>query len=226
MILHSPTANTWTLRLLLTQLYDPAMEVFQLATEFLEEACESADILQLVVAMQPTLDHLGDVGHGLLLKCVELRYVSLLVIRPFALRFMSTPIGFRYLFDSGYIGREMDIWFHVRVPLSSQTSALITSQERNIHYVIEIEVWLARTMEFIPVDDEDFEQYVFSTVDCHSILNDSGHSTAWSHPIFSGRWQRQNLGAKFCMKNAISLSFPCSSANTVTRRKTQSSSSN
>jgi rapamycin-insensitive companion of mTOR len=26
------------------------------------------DILRLVVAMQPTLDHLGDVGHGLLLK--------------------------------------------------------------------------------------------------------------------------------------------------------------
>jgi rapamycin-insensitive companion of mTOR len=68
MILHSPTANTWTLRLLLTQLYDPAMEVRQSATQFLEEACELVDILQLVVAMQPTLDHLGDVGHGLLLK--------------------------------------------------------------------------------------------------------------------------------------------------------------
>jgi rapamycin-insensitive companion of mTOR len=73
MILHSPTANTWTLRLLLTQLYDPAMEVCELATQFLEEACESVDILQLVVAMQPTLDHLGNVGHGLLLKCVGWR---------------------------------------------------------------------------------------------------------------------------------------------------------
>ena len=78
MILHSPTANTWTLRLLLTQLYDPAMEVCELATQFLEEACESVDILQLVVAMQPTLDHLGAVGHGLLLKCVYWRFVILL----------------------------------------------------------------------------------------------------------------------------------------------------
>jgi rapamycin-insensitive companion of mTOR len=26
---------------------------------------------------------------------------------------MSTPVGFRYLFESGYIDREMDIWFHV-----------------------------------------------------------------------------------------------------------------
>ncbi len=114
MILHSPTANTWTLRLLLTQLYDPAMEVCELATQFLEEACESVDILQLVVAMQPTLDHLGDVGHGLLLKYVEWRFAILLVVRAFAHRFMSTPVGFRYLFDSGYIDREMDIWFHVR----------------------------------------------------------------------------------------------------------------
>ncbi|KAF8501078.1 Rapamycin-insensitive companion of mTOR, N-term-domain-containing protein, partial [Russula emetica] len=133
MILHSPTANTWTLRLLLTQLYDPAMEVCELATQFLEEACESVDILQLVVAMQPTLDHLGDVGHGLLLK------------------FMSTPVGFRYLFDSGYIDREMDIWFH----------------ERNIHYVIEIEVWLAKTMEFIPLDDEDDVQSFEGVVPPH-----------------------------------------------------------
>lgn len=83
MILHSPTANTWTLRLLLTQLYDPAMEVCELATQFLEEACESVDILQLVVAMQPTLDHLGAVGHGLLLKCVEWKFVFLLVVRAF-----------------------------------------------------------------------------------------------------------------------------------------------
>lgn len=64
----SPTANAWTLRLLLTQLYDPAPEVCELAIEFLEEACDSKEILQLVVEMQPTMDHLGDIGHRLLLK--------------------------------------------------------------------------------------------------------------------------------------------------------------
>jgi large subunit ribosomal protein L17e len=83
------------LRLLLTQLYDPAPEVWELAIHFLEEACESKDVLQLVVEMQPTVDHLGEVGHALLLK------------------FMSTPMGFRYLYDAGYIDREMDIWFNV-----------------------------------------------------------------------------------------------------------------
>ncbi|KAI0322355.1 Rapamycin-insensitive companion of mTOR, N-term-domain-containing protein [Amylostereum chailletii] len=121
MILNSPFANTWTLRLLLTQLYDPAMEVCEMATHFLEEACESMDILRLVVAMQPTLDHLGEIGHGLLL------------------RFMSTPMGFRYLYDATYIDREMDLWFH----------------ERNIHYAVQIEVFLARAFGAIPSDDDD-----------------------------------------------------------------------
>ena len=61
-------ANEWTLRLLLTQLYDPSDEVCELAVGFLEEACESTDVLELVVQMQPTLDHLGEIGHPLLLK--------------------------------------------------------------------------------------------------------------------------------------------------------------
>lgn len=64
----SASANAWTLRLLLTQLYDPAPEVCELAVHFLEEACEAKDILQLVVEMQPTMDHLGEIGHPLLLK--------------------------------------------------------------------------------------------------------------------------------------------------------------
>ena len=54
----------------MTQLYDPALEVCSLAVRFLEDACESKDILQLVVEMRPTLDHLGDMGHPLLLKYV------------------------------------------------------------------------------------------------------------------------------------------------------------
>lgn len=64
----SPIANSWTLRLLLTQLYDPAIEVRGLAVNFLQEACEVSDVLHLVVEMQPMLDHLGDIGHPLLLK--------------------------------------------------------------------------------------------------------------------------------------------------------------
>ncbi|KAH9936411.1 Rapamycin-insensitive companion of mTOR, N-term-domain-containing protein [Fomitopsis serialis] len=115
----SATTNSWTLRLLLTQLYDPAIEVREVAVRFLEEACESPDVLQSVVEMQPTLDHLGEMGHPLMLK------------------FMSTPMGFRFLYSANYIDREMDIWFH----------------ERNLQYVVYIEVFLAKI--FSPSGDED-----------------------------------------------------------------------
>ena len=41
-----------------------------MAVRYLEEACESPDVLQIVVEMHPTLDHLGEIGHPLLLKLV------------------------------------------------------------------------------------------------------------------------------------------------------------
>ncbi|KAG8706670.1 hypothetical protein FRC08_000920, partial [Ceratobasidium sp. 394] len=91
----SPKANEWAIRLLLTQLYDPFAEVCQKAVSYLQEACEDMDCLEMVVQMQPILDHLGEVGHPLLLK------------------FMSTQIGFQYLYNADYIDREMDGWFHV-----------------------------------------------------------------------------------------------------------------
>nr|VWP00964.1 Guanyl nucleotide exchange factor Sql2 [Ganoderma boninense] len=121
LIRSSTTASAWTLRLLLTQLYDPSMEVREMAVQFLEGACESQDVLQMVVEMQPTLDHLGEVGHPLLLK------------------FMSTPTGFRYLYAAEYIEREMELWFH----------------ERNLHYVVHIEVFLAKAFSQNATEDED-----------------------------------------------------------------------
>ena len=30
-----------------------------------------------------------------------------------ACRFMSTPVGFRYLYSADYIDREMEVWFNV-----------------------------------------------------------------------------------------------------------------
>ena len=102
--------------MLLTQLYDPAVEVRGLAVTFLQEACEVSDVLHLVVEMQPMLDHLGDIGHPLLLKWVCLqkpRYTYTPGLTA-ARRFMSTPVGFRYLYSADYIDREMDVWFNVR----------------------------------------------------------------------------------------------------------------
>ncbi|KAF7365155.1 hypothetical protein MVEN_00387000 [Mycena venus] len=123
----SPTAHAWMLRLLLTQLYDPEPEVCELAVTYLRDACESKDILQLVVEMQPTMDHLGEIGHPLLLK------------------FISTPVGFRYLYDVGYINQEMDTWFH----------------ERNIYYVVQVEVFLAKVFSSSGGADHDEETLAF-----------------------------------------------------------------
>ncbi|KAF8139513.1 Rapamycin-insensitive companion of mTOR, N-term-domain-containing protein [Mycena galopus ATCC 62051] len=123
----SPTAHAWMLRLLLTQLYDPEPQVCELAVTYLRDACESKDVLQLVVEMQPTMDHLGEIGHPLLLK------------------FISTPVGFRYLYDVGYINQEMDTWFH----------------ERNIYYVVQVEVFLAKVFRSSGVADRDEETLAF-----------------------------------------------------------------
>ncbi|KAJ7672758.1 Rapamycin-insensitive companion of mTOR, N-term-domain-containing protein [Mycena rosella] len=123
----SSTANAWMLRLLLTQLYDSEPEVCELAVTYLRDACESKDILQLVVEMQPTMDHLGEIGHPLLLK------------------FISTPVGFRYLYDVGYIDREMDTWFH----------------ERNIYYVVQVEVFLAKVFSSSGIADNDEDTLAF-----------------------------------------------------------------
>lgn len=70
----SAAANDWTLRLLLTQLYDADEDVSTLAMTYLEAVCEDPVVLELVVALQPTLDHLGELGHRLLLKYTRSSY--------------------------------------------------------------------------------------------------------------------------------------------------------
>ncbi|KAI0366921.1 hypothetical protein BV20DRAFT_1001539 [Pilatotrama ljubarskyi] len=158
----SHTAHAWMLRLLLTQLYDPTPEVRELAVRFLEEACESTDVLQVVVEMQPTLDHLGEVGHPLLLK------------------FMSTPTGFRFLYAASYIDREMELWFH----------------ERNLHYVVHIEVFLAKAFSQNASEEDDDDILAFEGIvpphfygvmaktelGCE-VLQEKGHFSEFAHFI-------------------------------------------
>ncbi|KAG9227446.1 hypothetical protein PTI98_010973 [Pleurotus ostreatus] len=158
----SSSVNAWTLRLLVTQLYDPAPEVCELAAHFLKDACESKEALQLVVEMQPMMDHLGDIGH------------------PLLMRFTSTLMGFRYLYDTGYIDREMDIWYH----------------ERNIDYVVQVEVFLAKVFKATNSGDDNEETLAFDgTVPPHfygemaktelgcQVFQDKGHFADFAHFI-------------------------------------------
>ncbi|KAK8850712.1 hypothetical protein IAR55_004632 [Kwoniella newhampshirensis] len=87
-----PNLMDWGLQLMITQLYDTAMEVCDVAVMYLEEACTDPDCLEKVVQLRPTLEHLGDVGH------------------PLFMRFVSTSVGFKYLHQAEYIDRELDSW--------------------------------------------------------------------------------------------------------------------
>ncbi|KAG1745997.1 Rapamycin-insensitive companion of mTOR, N-term-domain-containing protein [Suillus paluster] len=161
LIRDSLTPVAWTLRLLLTQIYDQAPEVCELAIQFLEEACDAMEVLQLVVEMQPTMDHLGEIGHPLLLK------------------FMSTPMGFRYLYGEGYIDREMDMWFH----------------ERNIYYVVQVEIFLSKVFSSEAAEDDEDVLAFDGVVPPHfygemsktdlgcQVLSEKGHFSEFSHFI-------------------------------------------
>ncbi|KAG9239381.1 Rapamycin-insensitive companion of mTOR, N-term-domain-containing protein [Amylocarpus encephaloides] len=83
----------WAIQLLVTQLYDPEVEVCATAIKILEEACNRRHYLEYIVECRPALDHLGEIG------------------APLLLRFLSTSIGYHYLDGLDYISNEMDDWF-------------------------------------------------------------------------------------------------------------------
>ncbi|KAL4073251.1 Rapamycin-insensitive companion of mTOR, N-term-domain-containing protein [Scleroderma yunnanense] len=181
LIRNSPTPMAWTLRLLLTQLYDPAPEVIEVAIQYLEEACESMEVLELVVEMQPTLDHMGDIGH------------------PLLLRFMSTPTGFRYLYNAGYIDREMDMWFH----------------ERNVYYVVQIEIFLAKVFSSEAMEDDEDILAFDGVVPPHfygemsktelgcQVLSERGHFGEFSHFIRQHGLESEDLEVILKLKSIL-----------------------
>lgn len=109
----------WVIRLLITQLYDPDMEVCQVAVKILEEACDRKEYLEHVVKCRPALDHLGEIG------------------APLLLRFLSTSVGYHYLDGLDYITQEMDDWFlgrndtYVTFVEASLSRAYIDQPRRN-----------------------------------------------------------------------------------------------
>ncbi len=88
-----PVDSKWAIQLLVTQLYDPEVEVCATAVKILEKACNTRNYLEYIVECRPALDHLGEIG------------------APLLLRFLSTSIGYHYLDGLDYISNEMDDWF-------------------------------------------------------------------------------------------------------------------
>jgi len=113
-------AAQWAIRLLVSQLYDPEIEVCEVAIKILEEACNDITSLEYVVKCRPALDHLGEIG------------------APLLLRFLSTSVGYHYLDGLDYITKEMDDWFlgrndtYVTIVEASLARALSDAPEKQV----------------------------------------------------------------------------------------------
>lgn len=104
-------ASRWIVRLLVRQLYDPASEVRELASNILLRECtKSKDTLEMVVSMRPMLE---EGAHALLLK------------------FLSTSQGLQYLMQGDYINKEMDEWFHRRNFVYAMETEVLLSRAFN-----------------------------------------------------------------------------------------------
>jgi len=113
--------SKWAIQLLVTQLYDPDVEVCATAVKILEKACNNKNYLEYIVECRPALDHLGEIG------------------APLLLRFLSTSIGYHYLDGLDYISNEMDDWFlgrndsYVSVIEASLARAFVENPDEQPH---------------------------------------------------------------------------------------------
>ena len=150
--------SEWAIRLLVTQLYDPEVEVCEVAVQVLEEACNRKAYLEYVVRCRPALDHLGEIG------------------APLLLRFLSTSSGYQYLDGLDYITQEMDDWFLGR------NDSYVTLVEASLSRAdsVQHERPKSSTEEHMKSQDyglvpPHFYRELTRTVEGCRLLRDSGH---------------------------------------------------
>ncbi|MCJ1320497.1 hypothetical protein MMC15_005837 [Xylographa vitiligo] len=156
----------WAIRLLVTQLYDPEVEVSEVAVQILQEACNRKPYLEYVVKCRPALDHLGEIG------------------APLLLRFLSTSLGYKYLDGLDYITQEMDDWFlgrnekYVTMVEASLSRALSHESERPRSIVDE--PLLRQQHGIVP---PHFYRELTRTMEGCKLLKDSGHFEEFASTI-------------------------------------------
>lgn len=91
-----PGFSSWGIYLLITQLYDPALEVCEMAVSVLDEACMKQENLDTLIQLKPSMSHLEFAGD------------------PLLLRYLSSNEGLDYLLDRDYVETQMDAWFSNR----------------------------------------------------------------------------------------------------------------
>lgn len=153
-----PSWCAWAIRLLVNQLYDPEVQVCEMAVQILEEACNRKAHLEYVVRCRPALDHLGEIG------------------APLLLRFLSTSLGYQYLDGLDYIGQEMDGWFHGR------NTTYVTLVEASLARALTVQPERPVSMIDEPMKPFDhgtvpphFYRELTRTVEGCNLLRESGH---------------------------------------------------
>ena len=153
-----PGNSEWAIRLLVTQLYDPEVEVCEVAVQILEEACNRKAYLEYVVRCRPALDHLGEIG------------------APLLLRFLSTSLGYQYLDGLDYITQEMDDWFLGR------NDSYVTLVEASLFRAVSVQHDRPKSSTEEHMKSQDyglvpphFYRELTRTAEGCALLRDSGH---------------------------------------------------
>ncbi|RDL34990.1 HR1 repeat-containing protein [Venustampulla echinocandica] len=163
--------SKWAIQLLVTQLYDPEVEVSATAIKILEEACNRKNYLEYIVECRPALDHLGEIG------------------APLLLRFLSTSIGYHYLDGLDYISNEMDDWFlgrndaYVGVIEASLARAFAEMPDDHPHRLSVYEESFEMDTDNDPHVPPHFYRELTRTKEGCKLLRDKGHFDEFASTI-------------------------------------------
>ncbi|KAL9639588.1 MAG: hypothetical protein Q9204_001035 [Flavoplaca sp. TL-2023a] len=177
----------WAIRLLVTQLYDPEVEVSEVAVQILEESCQWQSHLEYVVRCRPQLDHLNNIG------------------APLLLRFLSTSLGYQYLDRLDYITQEMDDWFLgrnnsyvtlVEAMLSREFSASLNGMSQSHMHESSL---LPKHSALPP----HFYRELSRTKEGCVLLQDSGHFDKFVATIRDARTEQEDQEAMTKLKGSL-----------------------
>ncbi|GFP58826.1 target of rapamycin complex 2 subunit ste20 [Trichoderma asperellum] len=163
--------SKWAIQLLVTQLYDPEIEVCSTAVKILEKACNRKAYLAYIVECRPALDHLGEIG------------------APLLLRFLSTSIGYHYLDGLDYISNEMDDWFlgrndsYVSLIEASLAKAFLSETDEQNHRLSMFDEHEAETDFHDSHIPPHFYRELTRTQEGCKLLSDKGHFEEFASTI-------------------------------------------
>ena len=124
---------------------------------------------------------------------------------------MATPVGFRYLYDIGFIEREMDTWLHVSLLIDFWFWTYFGSQERNFDYVVEVEVYLSKELNYNRSEgDSEYDALYVSSLTCANPefnFNSRRNLECTIPPHFYGELAKTELGCQVLQEKGHFVEF-------------------